>query len=221
MAQRVVDPFEVVEIEPEQRAHRVGRLRLAHHLLEMLLHGHPVGQACQAVIVRHVRHAVFDLLRLRDVGGDAAEAAKFMSLEDRLAGQRNPALLAGLVLNLQHEIPEPLMTAQRRFKNLAPLARLEQRSQECARLHETGRVGIGVEHQRDIFEKAVRVRLPEPVRCALLEVTQQKADQLGLLLHRGFAEVLLHELQVRPAHRKDQNAKVDHRENRNQLVRST
>ncbi len=33
--ERVVHPFEVVEIEPEQRTHRVRRLRLAHHLLEI------------------------------------------------------------------------------------------------------------------------------------------------------------------------------------------
>ena len=91
MAQRIVHPFEVIQIEPNQRSLDCFNIRFAERLFQSLLHVHPVWQTRQPVIMRHKGNTIFYFLGLGDVRCYPAEASELAIIEDWLPGKGQPA----------------------------------------------------------------------------------------------------------------------------------
>ena len=67
MAEGVVDVFEAVQVDKQQRDRGMGALAYGHGLGQAVAQQHSVGQASEAVMKCLVQQVGFDLLAFRDV----------------------------------------------------------------------------------------------------------------------------------------------------------
>src|SRR3546814_3269430 len=91
MAERVIDRLEAVEIEEQDRAGDIGRLRGRQRLAEQLADAAAIGEAREHVHVGEIGEALLRLPHLGDVGADAAKALELAGHgDDRVAGAADP-----------------------------------------------------------------------------------------------------------------------------------
>ena len=182
VAERVVDRLEAVEIEEQDRARHIAGGRGAQRLAEQLADAAAVGQAGQHVDIGEMGQPLLRLADLGDVGADPAEAFEAAGgVDDRIAGDRNPALAArGLQFHFerverlaleQHPAELGIAAEQRRHRMADERARrtAEQRG------HARGNVGDAI----------VGIDLPQPADAALLIFLQQQAGALALRAEVG------------------------------------
>ena len=116
MAERVVDRFEIVEIDAEHREAAAAALQVGDHLLHAQAQQDPVGQRGQRIVMRHVGDARFGRLALGDVDrgnqrgalaliGQMAEEDR--DVDGRAVGLAVPPGPAGVILRQRAaEVPE-------------------------------------------------------------------------------------------------------------------
>ena len=138
MAKRIVHILESVEIETEH-AHALPEL---DGLLQPLMQEHPIGQARQRVVVRHMRHARFDAPLLGDVlvRGDCASTRHRLVHDDDdspvaqfLNARRGGIRVAGLL-----PLTPVLVRGAARIQSPGN-AVLQDLDHGCSRLHERRR----------------------------------------------------------------------------------
>ena len=56
-----------------------------------------------------------------------------------------------------------------------------------------------LKHERNVYEHAFGVSLPEPIGRTFLKIPQQQPNQMRLLSNRRFVDAFEHELAMRPA----------------------
>ena len=91
MAMRVIERFEVVQVQQHQRTVLPGALAAGQGLLQPLVQHAPVGQARQAVVIGQVADLLLGLFALGDVGVDYDGAQP--AFGQRRDGHEKPALL--------------------------------------------------------------------------------------------------------------------------------
>jgi hypothetical protein len=115
VAHAVVDELEAVQVDQHHPHRMAAAVGPGHCLAETVLQQRAVGQAGQHVVLGHVVHALLGHLARGDVAAGAAVAGKHAILvEDRLAVDAEPALVAVVVEDAVFEILEGLVRRQRR-----------------------------------------------------------------------------------------------------------
>ena len=227
VAAGVVDGLEAVEVEVEQGGAALGAAGLATDILERALEAGPVGQSRQGVVAGQEGDAGLRRPARGHVGADAAIAEEgALPVEGGFPVERPPARPLRRA-KADREVAERQPGLDRRNDRLdvpagRPLGRELAQDRQDVEVLDLQVLAVPAEQAGKAAAGMVQapgpVRLPEPVARALLEILQQQADGLALLLHHRPVPQALARQPAHAARAEEHERRVDREQDRDVLA---
>ena len=217
VAEAVIDRFEAVEIDQQDRALRAAAARGVERGAEIVEQLEPVGKAGERVVPRHMGDPVGRLAGAGDVRADPVIAAEPALLVVDRPGRELDALDRAVDREAHHQLREGLAPRHDRFgagerpaRGLVGARQLLEQLGEAHALELFHRTADRPrEAGRDVLEAQLGVGLPQPVGVRAFIFAQQQADRLLALLERQVEPFALHEGTAVDQHHDQEGAGID------------